>query len=273
MTTLVFQSYRTHDVPRAIECSMASVRTWAASRGHDYRFLDDAFFDVLPAWYREKAGDHKLLLANLARLVVARNVLAGSHDRAIWIDADVVVFDPAAFDVVPDDGFAFCLETWVERVGDRFEAVHRVNNAVCAFDRGNAFLDYAIWAHERLVRDRPELVQRFGTSTALLTMIFRATPLPLVHHVGLFTPAIVRELAVPGDGPAVRELALRHGHPMHAANLTYSMVGQPHNGVVATAQDYDVAVDRLIATGGAALDASRARSSDVVSSPPSRGTV
>jgi len=60
----------------------------------------------------------------------------------------------------------------------------------------------------------------------------------------------VRELAGPGDGPAVQELKLRHGHPIYAANLTHSLAGVEHDGVVASAEDYLAAVDRLIATRG-----------------------
>jgi len=271
MRTLVFQSYRPTGVPLAIERSLASVRRWAEARGHDYRLIDDRFFDVVPPWYRERVGDNKLVLANLARLVVARDALAEGYDRAIWLDADVVVFDPEAFDVTTRDGFAFCRETWVERQGYDLVAGFRVNNAVCAFDRGNRFLDYALWAHEALVRDRPDRVYRFGTSTALLTAVHVASPLPLVHGVGVLTPAIVREIAEHGDGPASRLLASRHGHPIHAANLTYSMVGVPHNAVVATAAHYDAAVERLLATSGAALALASAHPAPV-SSAQSRGT-
>lgn len=272
MKILVFQSFRTDDVPRALERSMASVRAWAALRGHDYRFVDDAFFDVLPAWYRERAGDHKLLLANLARLVVARNALGSGYDRAIWLDADVVVFDPERFAIELTEGFAFCRETWIERHENALVAQHRINNAACAFDRGNPFLKYAIWAHETLLRDRPQHVYRFGTSTTLLTMIHAATPLPQITGVGLFTPAMVRELADAGDGPAVRELVRGHGYPMQAANLTYSMIGVAHDGVAAAAPHYDAAVERLLATRGAALDPARAHASAAVSPAQSRGT-
>jgi hypothetical protein len=272
MRTLVFQSYRAVDVPPAIERSMTTVRDWARLRGHDYERLDDRFFDVLPGWYRERVGDHKLVLANLARLIVAKRALSDRYDRAIWVDADVVVFVPDAFDVATGDGFAFCRETFVERRNGSLVAGFRVNNAVCAFDRGNPFLDYAIWAHETLVRDRPERVSRFGTSTALLTPLFMATPLPLIHDVGLLTPAMVRELAETGDGPVLQELKLRHGHPLHAANLTYSMVDFEHDGVVATPEHYAAAVDRLIAARGAPFASAADHASAAASFAQSRGT-
>jgi len=251
MRTLVFQSYRTVDVPAAIERSMRSVRNWASARGHEYAFHDDTFFDAVPAWYRERVPTNKLVLANLARLVVAKRALEDGYDRAIWFDADIVVFAPDLLEVTTQDGFTFCRETFVARREGPLRGEFRVNNAVCAFDRGNRFLDFAIWAHETLVRDRPDRVFQHGTSTTMLTRLCATTPLPLVHNVGLFTPAMVRELAGPGDGPAVQELKLRHGNPLYAANLTYSLVGVVHDDVVSTAEEYLAAVDRLIATGGA----------------------
>ena len=271
MRTLVFQSYRAVDVPPALERAMGSVRDWARSRGHAYERMDDRFFDVLPAWYRQRVGDHKPVLANLARLIVARNALDAGHERAIWIDADVVVFAPDAFDVAPELGFALSRETWVERRGFDLVAEFKVNNAVCAFDRGNPFLDYAIFAHEALVRDRPERVFRFGTSTALLTRLHMASPLPLLHDLAVLTPAMLHELANIGDGPALRELARRHDAPMHAANLGWSLVGVPHNGVVATPAHFDAAVERLIATRGGMLAAARPHA-PAASSAQSRGT-
>ncbi|HEY8244705.1 MAG TPA: hypothetical protein VII68_14665 [Casimicrobiaceae bacterium] len=271
MRTLVFQSYRAVDVPPALERAMASVREWARPRDHDYERIDDRFFDVLPAWYRQRVGDHKLVLANLARLLVAKRALDDGYDRAIWVDADVVVYAPDAFDVLPDRGFALARETWVERRGFDLVAEFKVNNAVCAFDRGNPFLDYAIFAHEALVRDRPERVYRFGTSTAMLTRLHMASPLPLLDDVAVLTPAMLHELAATGDGPALRELVRRHGTPMHAANLGWSLAGVPHNGIVATPAHYEAAVERLIATRGGPLAEARPHA-PAASSAQSRGT-
>jgi hypothetical protein len=272
MRTLVFQSYRTFDVPAVLERSMRSVRDWASARGPDYAFHDDTFFDAVPAWYRDRVPTNKLVLANLARLVVAKRALEDGYDRAIWIDADIVVFAPDLLEVTTKDGFTFCRETFVERRGGPLRAGFRVNNAVCAFDRGNRFLEFAIWAHETLVRDRPDRVYHFGTSTVLLTQLYVATPFPLVQNVGLFTPAMVRELAGTGDGPAVQELKLRHGHPIYAANLTHSMAGVEHDGVVATAEDYLAATERLIATRGAPFVSAGDHAAPADSSAQSRGT-
>ena len=45
MKTLVYQSFRTSDVPGWVTRCMKSVRGWAADRGFDYQFFDDRFFE------------------------------------------------------------------------------------------------------------------------------------------------------------------------------------------------------------------------------------
>ena len=57
MKTVVYQSYRTHDVPPWVEACLQSTRAWAASRGFQHRFLDDRFFDFCPRWYRQRVND------------------------------------------------------------------------------------------------------------------------------------------------------------------------------------------------------------------------
>lgn len=278
MRTLVFQSYRTHDVAPFVARSMASVRDWAAASGHDYRFIDDRFFDVLPAWYRERVGDHKLVLANLARLVVARDVLREGYDRAIWMDADVLVFAPAAFRLDVPEGFALVRETWIRSHAGGHEPLRQVNNCVTAFDTGNPFLDYAIWAHESLVRHRQQDVVPHGTSTRLLTAISAATPLPLFTSVAILTPAMSMELAGPGDGPAVQAFARHHGHPVQAVNLSGSLVGDrvdgTYQGTLLAGTHLDAAIDRLLATRGRALHAPGPRPGAQSGAPAaqSRGT-
>ena len=46
MKTVVFQSYKTEDVPPWIATCMDGVRQWSAAKGFDYRFMDDQFFDT-----------------------------------------------------------------------------------------------------------------------------------------------------------------------------------------------------------------------------------
>jgi hypothetical protein len=43
------------------------------------------------------------LVSDLARLTLARDYLAQGYDRALWVDADVVVFDPDALALDPPE--------------------------------------------------------------------------------------------------------------------------------------------------------------------------
>jgi hypothetical protein len=270
--TVVFQAFVSRKPPPFVERCLASARAWAALHGHEYRFYGDELLDVLPEWYRERLGGHVVHLINLARLRVARDLLAAGAGRVVWLDADVLVFDPEDFAPDAPDGFAYCREVWLDRDADGYTPTYRVNQAAFVADRGNPFLDYCLWAHESMARDRPETVRPFGTSTALLSAIHEATPLPLLTNVAMMNPELIREIADGGDGPALREYVRRHGYPTQATNMTLSMVGVEYNGATAGEDVFDAACTALVATRGAALDLARAYAPASVSSAQSRGT-
>ncbi len=79
MKTLVYQSFRTSDVPGWVTRCMKSVRGWAADRGFDYQFFDNRFFEYAPDWYREKVKHRRLLVGDLARLELAKQISRGRN--------------------------------------------------------------------------------------------------------------------------------------------------------------------------------------------------
>src|SRR5687768_12761993 len=132
--TIVYQSFRATDVPSWVEACLASARAWAEARGFAYRFIDDRFFESCPAWYREKVRDNVLLMSDLARIVLARELHREGFDRTVWVDADILIFAPDAFDVHAGDAdqpYAFCDELWVSFEQGKFVGRRKVNNAVC----------------------------------------------------------------------------------------------------------------------------------------------
>ncbi|MDP6952040.1 MAG: hypothetical protein QGF53_04695, partial [Alphaproteobacteria bacterium] len=152
MKTIVFQSFR-DDRSGAIGRCLASVEAWAARQGYAYRFLGDELFDRVPDWFRERVAGDRLPMSDLARLVVARELLDEGWETVVWLDADVLVFDPENFRISLDDGYAFSREVWLRRGGaDKLLATEGLHNAVCAFARGNAFLEFYIHACEAIVR-------------------------------------------------------------------------------------------------------------------------
>ena len=251
--TIVYQSYRTSGVPAWIERCMGTVRAWASAREFDYGFIDDQLFDYAPPWYRQKVGDHVLLVSDLARLRVARELLGRGYGRAIWVDADALIFDPDRFAIGVVDGYAFCREVWVGR-DDRGELTwwEGVNNAVSVFAAGNVFLDFYIHACLSLVAHK-DRIHRLDASTNFLTTLHGLMGLPLLTDVGLLSPVMMADLAR-GTEAALRAYMARFGTPIRAANLCSSFRGALYDGVSVDDRLYEATVDRLLETRGDAIN-------------------
>lgn len=249
MNTIVYQSYRTRDVPAWISRCMQSVKAWAGAQRFDYRFIDDRLFDYCPEWYRRGAGSNVQVITNLARLVVARELLAADYERTIWIDADVLVFDPDAFRIEVNREFAFCHQIWVEARMDAIVKWAGINNSVTVFVRGNSFLEFCIWAHEDLVRRGTQILEH-GTTTRLLTALYWAVKFPLLTNVGLLSPIVAHDIRS-GVNRWAREYAALHGAPIHAINLCGSLCGKLHKGHVVGDCDFEAIVDAIDRTRGA----------------------
>ena len=113
MGTVVCQAYSSPTgVPPWIERCMDTVRGWAERSGFAYERSDDGLFDRVPPWFRERVGGEPVRMSDLARLLLARSLLA-RYERAVWVDADVVVFDPERFVLDAPDGYALCREAWL----------------------------------------------------------------------------------------------------------------------------------------------------------------
>ena len=249
MKTVVYQSYRTSDVPAWIERCLASVRQWAAAQGFDYRFVDDRFFDYAPAWYRTRVSGNILLVSDLARLELAKELLGEGHSRAIWIDADVLVFAPQRFHIDVTQGYAFCRELWLAPSAQpgRLVGTLRINNAVSVFAADQRFLDFYIDACERIVRGAQEQLSTLSVGTRFLTELHKLVPFPLIEQVGLFSPVLMRILA---DGQISEALTLYQqttGAPIHAANLCASFRNTLADGVDMTDELYGRVIDHLLA--------------------------
>ena len=249
MKTIVYQSYRTHDVPAWMTRCMASVRAWSGAQRYEYRFVDDSLFDYVPDWYRRGAGDNIQVVSNLARLLVAKELLAAGYERTLWMDADILVFDEDAFRIDVASDFAFCHEVWITSHWGSLIKQSGVNNSVSVFIRGNSFLDFCIWAHKDLVR-RGTKILAHGTSTRLLTALHQGIPLPLLTNVGVLSPVVARDVR-DGANRIAKKYAAMHGAPIQAMNLGGSLCGKPFDGRVLANADFDAIVDAIAHTRGA----------------------
>ena len=250
--TIVYQSYRRHDVPAWIAACMARTRAWAGARGHDYRLIGDEIFDLGPDWFRARLAGRKLPLTDLGRLLLARRFLDEGFDRAIWVDADVLIFQPEGFDVdCGEAGYVLCSEVWwksvaLARVGTVITPSYRFNNCVMGFARGNALLPFYIDSALRIARHATDL-HDWSLGPAFLTGLFKRLPVPTKDDVVMFAPIVVLRLlgrhAV--DTDVIEQYLKLLPTPPRAANLGGSNVNPNAGPNRITDADLAVLVERL----------------------------
>jgi hypothetical protein len=251
--TVVYQSFRTHDVPAWISRCLETVKSWAAGQGFVYRFYGDEMFGYAPGWYREKVADHVLLVSDLARLEIAKELLNQGYERTIWVDADVVVFAPRRFVIDVREEFSFCREVWLGRDQEGGIAVSsRVANAVSVFVQQNHFLDFYIHACLTRIRHKTN-VNRLDAGTDLLSRLHKLVPFPLIETVGLFSPLMHRSVQE-NRHRLLRAYMQEVGRPLYAANLCGSLCNHTFGGFLLDAGVYDAVIDVLLRTRGEVIN-------------------
>jgi hypothetical protein len=231
MKTVVYQSFRTSNVPDWIQACLDSVKAWAAVQGFDYRFYDDAFFDLVPREYFPRASVHKCILADYARLVAARDLLNEGYERALWLDADALVFAPRQFTVPVDHGYAFCREVWLDRVilgRPHFKLT--VNNALSVFCRDQTIIDFYLDAANAILRGSQPLAA-VSIGTEFLMKLQRAHPFRLVANMGIFGPEMAYRY-LENDGRFLQPYLGFQTSEVYAANLclSHQAGGKPFRG-------------------------------------------
>lgn len=250
MSTLIFQSYRTHDVPHWITRCLESVQDWATTKGYDYRFIDDELFSYAPDWYREKVENNVQLVSDLSRLILARQFLQEGWQQVVWVDADILVFDPDDFRLKPAGDISFCKETWVDtdRQG-RIIHQKKVNNSVTVFRKNSAFLHFYIEACLQMVRSSRKNPAPETVGTTFLTGLKKVYPLALIENVGIISPAMAYGL-LSHQTDFSNKFRQWHGHPIRAANLCGSKEGRSFNGMKLDEQAIEKVAARLIQQQG-----------------------
>gem|GEM_PF-400432 len=274
---VVYQSYRTQNVPEFISGCMESVRNWARANNYAYRFYDDALFDLVPEWFREKVSHKILPMSDLGRLYAARQLLSEGFDAAVWMDADLFVYSPGRFRIDTGQPFLLTKEVWITYSLHLVPSVWvRVCNAAMVYRRENPFLDFYIYSAEQLVKNREHWVERFRGSndfryqlfslknklkplaqdvpvavigTMYLTALHKMFPLPLIENIGLFSPALLKDIAS-GRGTLMRRYMALFSEPLYAANLCGSFYGKSAFGVKADDALYRKVMENLIQSEG-----------------------
>jgi hypothetical protein len=203
---------------------LASVEEWSSAQGHQYRFVGDEIFDLVPAWYLAKVADKLPVATDFGRLVLMRDALAGGYDEVIWFDADLVVFDQAL--TLDFDGTcAFGQEVWVQKPGTRLEARRNVHNAVCVFRQGDPVLPFLLHTVQSLIRRvDPDRISPQMVGPRLLNALHPLADFALLPQVGALSPEVVADL-VAGQGPALELLRRECRVPLQAVNVSASVNG------------------------------------------------
>lgn len=229
--TVVLQSFHAAPWPEPIETCIASTRDWAARRGYGYEFVGDEIIDILPPLYREKCFGRWPVMTDLARLILMRERLRAGADRAVWIDADVLVFAPDHLVLDPNHDHGVGREIWVScDAAGRWRVRRHVHNAVLYFEAGAPALDFLIHATRRVVErlEQPASPQIAGPK--LLSSLHNLVAFPVLEPAGMLSPAVLADLLL-GDGPALRRQTQARRAPMAAANLCHSLLGTSVDGI------------------------------------------
>lgn len=259
MRTIVYQSYRTTNVAPWVGRCMNSVRQWAALSGFEYYFVDDRMFDYVPDWYKKKARGNILLIADLGRLELAKELLSNGADRTIWVDADVLVVDRGSFKINIENEYAFCREVWLHKpeifgIALPFIRIHeKVNNAVTVFTRQNTMLDFYAKACLSLVENMPDCFDPGYVSTTFLTWLHHRLRLPLLQNVALLSPPILQDICI-GGGRHAKRFMEQFSNRVEAVNLCGTFNNGHYMGVRMTDAVYDCAIDTLLESKGEVLN-------------------
>jgi hypothetical protein len=249
MTTRVLQSQSPAAVSHWQRQCLDSVKGWAASQGFEYHFLGDELFAKLPHDLREKFAAQPVVLADLARLRWLQEALDAGCERAIWCDADVLVFR----DFTPGSaGHAFGRELWVQpgdkQGGASLRCWRKIHNAYLQFGAGDATLPFYLQRAEALLRrvEAPVVPQFIGPK--LLTALHNVLQFTVEERIGMLSPLVMRDLLA-GGGPALELLRRKQQAAPCALNLCASYVGREADGVRHGGADYERVVARLLRDG------------------------
>ena len=255
MKTVVFQSFRSTAVPYWVETCLGTVRHWAEMRGYDYRFFGDRIFQRVPVWVLQKAGNHRQISTDLARLLLAKDLLAEGYERVIWLDADVLIFTPQNFVITDGSGFAFGREIWVQFAsrGDhdqrKLKAYRNVHNALSVYCQGNSFLGFYIDSCLKILERAtgPLVPQVIGPK--FLTALHNIIGFELIDAIGMASPLVIKDLAN-GGGQAWDRLMEASPSTPSGLNLCTSLTGQNIDDVYLTDQLVEEACKRLLEGNG-----------------------
>ena len=248
MRTIVLQSYRTTNIPFWISCCLASVKEWSRANGFAYECHGDEVFELCGSEYLASVGGNIRSITNLARLELTRAAHGRGYDRAIWLDADVIVFDQERFRISLAERYAFARETWVARRDQRISIEHGVNNCAFVFMRDEPDLDLLINLTRHIARHR-KITSNYQVGGDIVKGLRNSLAFSTLEHVGMFSPCLITGIAR-GDTELLSVQAREFGQPVFAANLAVT----PGNHAPVSDADLCSAMNLLLSTRGGVIN-------------------
>jgi fructose-specific component phosphotransferase system IIB-like protein len=247
MQTIVYQSHSPDKLKPWMELTVASVKEWAQMAGYDYRFIGNELFEAVPQPLRAKYSSQPVVLSDLARLRLLQAAISQGYERAIWMDADMLVFAPEALHI-PAERHLVGREVWVQRQHEALKTYKKVHNAFMAFTADDSFLPfYADCAEDFLDRAEAPVVPQF-IGPKFLTAQHNLIELNVLESAGMLSPLCLADV-LKGGGAALELMKGAHKGKLAAVNMSASYEGREADGVCNREQDYEQAVQILLKGG------------------------
>lgn len=204
---------------------MAGVSSWAENSRFEYVCYGDEFFDVLPAWYRQKLVGRRPILADLARLIHVRSALKEGYEAVIWCDSDTLIIDPSWQPKTPFHSI-FGHELWLQRgKSGHLEIRKQPHNAYLMFTATSPVLDFLIHTVESIIhRADPEHIAPQMVGPKLLKALNTFADFDLEHAAGAMSPMLLDAL-LSGDSEITSYFKEAQVSPPKVMNLCASLVG------------------------------------------------
>ena len=204
---------------------MAGVASWAENSRFEYVCYGDEFFDVLPAWYRQKLVGRGPILADLARLIHVRSALKEGYEAVIWCDSDTLIIDPSWQPKTPSHSI-FGHELWLQRgKSGHLEIRKQPHNAYLMFTATSPVLDFLIHTVESIIhRADPENIAPQMVGPKLLKALNTFADFDLEHAAGAMSPMLL-DVLLSGDSEITSYFKEAQVSPPKVMNLCASLVG------------------------------------------------
>ena len=181
--------------------------------------FDDEFAAHGPASGIERqAGWMTCVVADLARLMQARKYLLQGVEQVVWVDADVIVFDPGQFRIPSTRAFATAGKSGCTGQPQASCSRRTKSTMQSAPSAGSPLADLTEYIDRclKMVAEVPRVSNGLMVGTDVLTSPFSGSE--RIENVGIMSPALLQAILREEDENLTRYTQW-HGSPVFAANL------------------------------------------------------